>query len=257
MSLSEILGSRIRQWGLSPDEVDAQVGRWTLYEYDFIQKNGATLELPWATSDASAAGTPTLEYVTGYDGVFRGLLDVGTSEVETIALHWNDLLAINEDGKFIAEFDVKFIRGAALASTDQFICGLYSEYNATFGSMTNQLNFACIATTTSFYCRCDDGTTDTGNVITSKGGYTMVDDTWYTLRIDASIPENVRFLIAQRGTGNTSLVFKDVTPTTGTFTTVGMAGLQPIIGVTRAASTRAHSFLIDKFRVLTRKRGSE
>ncbi len=275
MSLAQILGSaRIGKgaFRVENQEIDSVRARYLLGGTDFALKNGATLELPWGTRDVSAAGAPTLAYVTTVDGVFQILLDVGTSEVETAGIDYADLLAFDSQGQGVYDFFVKVTRGVGgFLSTDKIVIGLASAYNADFDAITNSLWFmAVLASGTAgspgnWYVENDDGTHENDDVDT---GYALTDAIWWGLRIDMSDPANCKFYISKRGaevsasgnnpsTPSTTNTWKRVASGTTFNMTSAAAGLQPVVYVQRAASTRAHEVLVDAFQpTYVRRAGS-
>lgn len=261
MSLNQPLVS----FPIEQQEIDFVTARYNRFYDDFVLKAGATLQLPWTVR---SVGTPTAPaYVTqsgtaGYDGILRLAL-AATNEAENTGVDWADNCLINEDGAGNFDFLVKFTRGGALASTDNVTIGLASAYNADPDLIASSAFFKLNATTTQWYVETDDGTTEVNATAT---GVTCTDGVYYGLRINMSDLRNVKFFISVRGaeiaavgnapsTNSTTNTWKQVCETTR-FSMPLATGLQPLLLVIKASSTRTHSLDIDATDLRWRKRGS-
>lgn len=151
---------------------------------DFCGLAGQTVPPPWATQDTSAAGTPTLGYVTSeLNGGFQ-LLHDATSEAQNLSLYWGDSLLIDPTKSPIVEAKLKInFAGAAFSSDQRFVIGLASARNATLDSVASNIWFRIEGTSLNILTETDDGVTDSDDVAT---GFAVVDNTYFTIRIDMS-----------------------------------------------------------------------
>lgn len=215
------------------------------YQYDFHGKAGDTLPGEWATQDTSAAGTPTLAYISaGVGGQFDMKLDT-TNEVEAVTLSFDDATTINAQKLLYAEWRCSITldsTGATAlpAAGDKIVIGLGSARNATLDSMTRNAWFLIGGQGTPdavIRCESDDNTTDVDD---TSSGVTLTPGAMTTFGIDFTESDSagVRFYI------NGTLV----ATTASIVWTSGV--LQPFLEVAKAAAANFdHRVIVDYFRM--------
>lgn len=192
---------------------------------DFDRAAGAAPELPWATHDASAAGTPTLDFVANADGGQYQLKLATTNEVETIGLYHLDQLMVDitKNPIFLARVKIEpDVTGAGgqLAATDKIVFGFASAHNATLDSVATNAWFLLTGANHNIYAETDDGTTDDDD---NDTGVDWVDNTFVDLKIDASNLSAVKFYVNE-----VCVLIRSMAAATG--------NVQPYITVQKAAA---------------------
>jgi len=211
-------------------------------EEDFLQKNGSSLPLPWATQDTSSAGTPTLDYAAdATNGAFQlGLAT--TTEAEAISLYWADQRMIDITKKPVMLFRAAVIpdatgAGGVFASGDKLVMGLASDRNATLDSVATNAWFMMAGANMNIYSETDDGTTDTDDKDTALD---YVSGTYRWFGIDCTNLASIKFYL--HDANNVWRPMQSVTHKMSAAT----GNVQPFFELTKAsAANKDHSLLID------------
>lgn len=176
-------------------EVDRAPRRVFEFFDDFNQKSGGTLPAPWNKQDTSAAGSPTLDYVTDAPGGAYVLQLAADNEVEAIGLNWNDhmpLRAAPDDSAGTAlaaylEFEARWKlesdptgAGGTIGASGIVAIGIASARNATLTSIATRAMFRMAGANHNLYLDTDDGTNDASQ---PDSGFDWAEATWYTGRI--------------------------------------------------------------------------
>lgn len=214
--------------------------RFELME-DFAYKAGATLPLPWAKKDTSAAGAPVTDFVTDADNGHYKMALAADTEVEVLTLYHNDNLYIDAAAKAIFECRLKVASdvtgaGGLFAAGDKLVIGLASAQNDTADSVTRNIWFMFAGANHNIYIEGDDNTTDTDD---TDSGVDWAENTFVKLHIDMSSLSAVKFYI------------NDVQVPT-TISIAAMSGnLQPFIQLQKAsAANKDHALTIDYVRTI-------
>jgi hypothetical protein len=160
---------------------------------DFEQAASGTLPAWLAFKDVSVAGTPTKDFDPGAAcGTYTFAHD-NTDEVQAIGLFGNDQLTVLSTGQpvFQARFKLNF-GGATLSADQRFVIGLGSAYNANLDSVANHAWFRVEGASLNLLVESDDGATDTND---QDSGVDIVDNTFITVRIDASDLSSIKFYV--------------------------------------------------------------
>lgn len=164
---------------------------------DFELAAGATLPVPLATQDTSAAGSPTLDYVNDAAGGQYQMKLATTNEVEALTLYFGDQLVIDPTKKPVVHLRLKVesdVTGAGglFAAGDKLVFGLASDRNATLDNITRNAWFMFAGANHNIYIEGDDGTTDTDDTDT---GIDWVENTFTDFVIDFTELAAVRFSV--------------------------------------------------------------
>ncbi len=159
------------------------------------------------------------------------------SEAQTAGFDFGDLRPIPANRGWVFEALVK-VNTTAITTNQQVLIGMASAYNATFASIISNawffLNASMIAQVES-----DDGTADNDGLST---GQTLVADTYYMFRIDATNRRAVTFWI------NNKLV-KTLSAAAWAVTDL----LQPVFYVRKASGATTPSISVDAVRIRTNR----
>lgn len=159
------------------------------FQDDFL---GANVDVHKWTKYVVGAGAPTQLIVTSENGAAQLLL-TNADEVQISGLYFGDILPFMLDHKPIFEARVRFTTD--LAGTATAVFGLCCATNGAIDSITDSVWFrfdggtGLLAT-----CECDDTAAghEKSKVTT---GITFLTNIWHILRIDCSVPTDVKFYI--------------------------------------------------------------
>jgi hypothetical protein len=200
--------------------------------------------LTFATMDK--AFTPRATYTAGsplvgpVDDTANGETIItlsATSEAQTAGFDWADQLLIPANKGWIWEARVK-VNTTAITTAESVIIGMASAYNATFDSTTTMAWFL-LAASMALLAETDDGTTDNDD---QSCVTTLVADTYYYLRIDASNKSAVEFWVNN----------KRVKTLSASAWSASML-LQPVCHVRKASGTTTPSVTVDLVRLRVRR----
>jgi hypothetical protein len=151
-------------------------------EFDFIQLAGSTLPLWLATADTSAAGSPTLDFVSSDAAGVYQLATAATDEVEILTLYMGDGLSFDTTKNLVLFGRFKVDAAAIPWSADQrFVFGFASARDDTLDDVVRNVWFRMEGASANLLWESDDGTTDTNDQDT---GVDLVDDTFVDVAID-------------------------------------------------------------------------
>jgi hypothetical protein len=207
------------------------------YYYDFLGAAGSTLPAPWATQDTSAAGSPTLDFVTASLGGDFTLTSDSQSEAQNLTLFWNDALAIDptKNPVFECRFKINFA-GAAFSADQRAVIGLGSNRDATLDDMVRNAWFRIDGASLNILVEADDGATDTDD---QDSTIDLVDDTFVIVRIDMADLSDIKFYV------------DDVEQGGATVAAAAMSGgMQPFIEIQRDAGTEVEALVVDYVKVV-------
>ena len=204
---------------------------------DFEVAPGGTLPPPLAKD--MQTGNITGNYS---DDVAAGVYKIshdGTSEAQAGQVTFNDQLVINptKGPIFEARFKINFA-GATFSADQRAVVGLCSVHpNAedSLDAVISNLWFRVEGASLNIYIESDDGTLDDDD---NDSGVDIVDDTFITVRIDASNLDAVKFYV------NGALIAQ--TLDAGALTSANV--LQPIFCIQRDAGAEAEVMHIDFYR---------
>lgn len=117
---------------------------------------------PFVKADTSAAGTPTVQGVTG--GGIR-LKHSSTAEVQNLCLYMGDVLPFDIDEIIKVEMVVKCT--AALDASSSLAFGLAGARNDAIDNIAQAALFRCIGNN-NVVCETDDGTNDNNDIATGQ-----------------------------------------------------------------------------------------
>lgn len=195
---------------------------------DFLQSSSGTLPAPWAVSDTSAAGSPTLDYIDDADNGEYTLAFDSQDEAQSLVLYFGDSLHIDATKRPFIEWRVKIDADTALSADDRVVVGIAAAHNATLDSNAGHAWFRMEATQ-DILIESDDGTTDTDDTDSTVD---WVDDTYVTLAIDLANLAAVAFYVDGALVGTT-----DCSDLTGS--------LQPYAAVQKDAGAVTHALVVD------------
>jgi hypothetical protein len=219
---------------LEPVELKRGIRRDRVCEIfeDFLGDAGDTLPIPWATQDTSAAGSPTLDYVSNSaNGIFT-LTHDNQSEAQNLTLYYGDDLYIDSTQGPV--FEAKVELTTALTADQRVVVGLAAARNATLDSNTAHAWFRMEGANLNILWETDDGTTDDND---NDSGIDWVSGTAMVLRIDCRNLAQIIFYVD------------------GVVAGVGAAAaltgnLQPYIEIQRDAGTETNALDIDYVHVV-------
>lgn len=204
------------------------------YFEDFLLKNGATIPLPLAVTEASPAGTPVNGFVTSSLNGEYSMKHDATSEAQNMRLDFADTLPLDPTKNIIFEARLKInFAGAAFSADQRFVCGLASAANATLDSVASNVWFRIEGANLNILCEADDGTTDTDDQDT---GYDIVDNTYVTLRIDMSSLSDIKFYVDGKLQTGAKVSASALTAANK---------LQPFIAIQKDAGTEQEEVIVD------------
>ena len=146
--------------------------------------------------DTSAAGAPTINYVSNASGGAFRIQLATTNEVEAVTLYSGDLKPLNISKGVFFETRVTITpdvtgAGGTLAAGDKIVLGLASNRNATLDNITTNAWFL-IKAGTGIYVETDDNTTDNDDI---DSGTTWTSGTAFTLRVEIGTDLYARFYV--------------------------------------------------------------
>jgi len=204
---------------------------------DFESIAGSALPLWLSKQDTSAAGTVVADFVANAAGGQYKILCDNTNEVQKVGLNGGDHLTFDITKKPILECRLKIqgTSGAALSAVQRFVVGFASARNATLDSITTSawLRVTGDASTRAVIAEADDNTTDTNAQST---GFSYTDDTFFTVKIDASSLAGVKFYI--NGALKKTIAMAAAT-----------GNVQPFIELQKDSGTATPAFTVDWLRV--------
>ena len=179
----------------TPDAIGVAAARFHplkrgVWEYDFQQ--GALDDL-LATNDVSAAGSPTLGFVSGDAAGVYQLKHDAQDEAQRLTLYMGDNKQFDVSKNLVFMARVKVDAAAIPWSADQrFVVGLADDLNATLDSITAHAWFRMEGASANLLWETDDGTTDDDD---NDTGVDVADDTWLDLAIDLRDTSAVKFYV--------------------------------------------------------------
>jgi len=221
-----------------------------VYNYDFLADAGDTLPDIWGTDEVSAAGAPTLDYVTdSSSGIYRLATDA-TDELQALQLFSSDNLWIDLLENPIVEWRAKMtLSGASLMSANERlvmgVCSNHTNAEDALDSVTNNAWFRMEGASANILVEADDGTTDTDD---QDSTVDHVDAAWMHFKIDFSSLSDVKFYINGTEQGGAAVSMAAITTTTL---------VQPIFCIQRdlAAADEIEIMDIDNFKVTSGRTG--
>ena len=207
---------------------------------EFLADAGATLPTPWSTEDTSAAGAPTLDYVTDTDNGTYALITAANDEAEYLTLYWEDCLMVDATAGPIFEARLKINTDAATFSADQrMVIGLCGDRNDTLDNVAAHAWFRVEGANLNILWETDDGTTDDDDNDTTID---YVKNTYFRVLIDMTSLSQIEFWVDKEdGAGWQH---------GGTGAAAVMTGnLQPIVEQQKDGGTETDEVHIDYIRV--------
>ena len=214
-------------------EIAGSDPRRVYWEDDFV---GDLIRDEWNLYDLSPAGSPTAGMVAnGVDGLYEITL-ASTSEAETVALNWGDVLNIpaNKRPYFEAILTVVTLPIA----DERIVFGLGSARDNVLDNTTTNAWFRLEASGV-LKAEIDDTVTDTDDAST---GVTLVAGTKYRFAIDCRQSGLIAFIISDVDGNSPRVVYSKVAALTS-------AGVQPTFIVQKDSGTGVPSIKIDKAHV--------
>jgi hypothetical protein len=201
---------------------------------DFDFPAGSTLPARFTTQDTSAAGAPTLDYVSDeLCGAFE-LTHDNINEVQDLTLYQGDNFSLEAGELNIVAFRVKLDEDTsqALAAGDRLVVGVASARNATLDNIVTNAWFRLEGDGASreWLYESDDGTTDDDD---NASGVDYVDGTYVVLAIDFTNLAAVEFTIDGGVVGTTDM------------SALTTEQVQLFIELQRAANTKQTSVVTD------------
>ena len=152
-----------------------------LYE-DFMGRAGEALPTWLNTQDTSAAGSPTLDFVSNALGGQYQLLTDAQDEAQNLTLYGGDHLTLQITTGLIVEARIKLDADAVPWTADQrFVIGLASARDATIDDVVTNAWFRVEGASANILWETDDGTTDDDD---NDSGVDIADDTFVVLKIE-------------------------------------------------------------------------
>lgn len=158
---------------------------WSLFE-DFVGAAGSTLPSWLTTHDTSAAGSPTLDYVSSADGGQFTLTTDNTSEAQNIAIYGGDSLPLDTAKEPWFEARVKLnTAGAAFTADQRLVIGLAAARNATLNDNATHAWFRIEGANFNILTEVDDAAS--GDDDDNDSGLDWSDNGWakFRVRIDS------------------------------------------------------------------------
>lgn len=236
-----IKGSEVVNSGLDPSQTcrvfEDFLGSTT------IPASADTAQGPWLCKDTSAAGAPTLAVSADYDAGAFELKVAANDEAEVLTLYWGDQQNIDPAYDPIMTCRVKVV--ATPAATDTIVFGLAAAQADVLDNVTSNAWFRIEGANLTLLAESDDGTTDTDDTAT---GVTLMANTWYEFKIDATDHEDVKMYYR----ATLGCVWTQLAAST-TFKIHSTTSLQPFVQVQKTGGATQVDVLIDYIDVQWRR----
>lgn len=186
--------------------VGADPAHYEVLFTDFEAKAGDALPNWLKTQDTSAAGSPTLDFVTSTAGGVYRLKHDAQNEVQNISLYGGDnlLVAVASAPVLEARVRINGNGGTFLAAGERLVVGLASARNATLDNVATNVWFRVEGdgATRNVLWESDDTVTDTDDQAT---GFAYVEGTFFNIKIDMTSLAAVKLYINGALVGTASM----------------------------------------------------